>query len=687
MSRHTQRKAFVVLVLACLWGSAALAQPAWEVRTFLAPAATATGTTVDAKYLFSQSSIKGRYVCPYCSYSCNVSGACPNPWGISGHAGAVALQDTQGLPLQRLLSLSTPETDNDHCDVQLPVVQASGAIAMSPRAVLGRPFLPTFSTTVQRRSTLHAEAVGVASIASPAPKYGRFLIVPPTPLSKERPAGTNALLVPDRRVTAQVDPGSGGNARSVDKWRPTVLSSDGPGATSIAVGELNKGDGSDNYLQIGVNPYRVDDGDYWLVRYKEHAEDPGTGRVVTQASVEIYSVMYGWQGAMDGTTPKPLVVGDGSTAIGGFFVIADSGAIRLAFSPGSGGNGWSNAVGDNTWVIGFMTRSSCHLVPGWRDMKDPDTDPAWFDLDADTAATTGPTYGKDWSQALLATQGFPGRKNCWFVVDSGRPSFTTESQIGGTEPAPDTTKTNHPLVLPTNVSGVGIVAAEWAGDVTEGSDPDWGWTPASGTVPGTAPFYRSDGEWQYDTYGATYSPFTNAAAATPATSRYTQAGVNHVALMASRFVCSRVEVPSTTVASSSATAERWQPDPNNAAVQPYAEYTMTATGEPADWTYPREVVGWLNDSIITGNFAPGTLAPERQVPLLNRWDDAATTWLCPVCGGHLPPTLISRPRGAPTTSPAPRWWRSCRRAPPAIARAARSGAPPPPSASISACPR
>lgn len=666
--KNMTRLLLVVLVTASV-ATAALAQK-YEVRTFLAR--PSTGVTTDGTYQFLQSCIKYRYVCPYCSFSRNTPGTCENPWNIGGHPG-VALQDVAdhvcpaceyaskrpgtcpnpylvvGHPatalqprtgsLARLLSLAFPVMPNNKFDVILP---DSGGTPVQ-RAVLGRPFHP--ADGIIQRSVLHAAAAGlVNSTGTEGPlitagQHGRFLIIPPTPLRREdRPADIGAVPynLPMRKVMAQADPGDANNAGGNDLYRPTVRGGS-PGRAAITPDQLGPGS---SYMDIGVNPYRVDEGDYWFVRYTEVATytpeadpDPAVTHV-SQANIEIYSVTYGYDGEVDGTNqPIPLTIRNGGADLTyPFEVVSDSGAIRLTIDGGETGTGWSNADGTHSWVIGFMVRSTCRLYPGWREMRRTAApyDPQYWDLDAgalsvngDTALFTDPLYR------------FPGKKKCSFAIDGANPvNFTMESDIEETT-APPTA----PYTLPVDATGVGTVAVQWAGDASGG----WGINLA-GPMPAGACYGRSGGEWQYDgtfyTGGQPPRTVTNNAVAAHS-GNYVVGNGFHVNLIASRFMSSRIDLPPT--------GNTWRADPTSSAVP--VEYGVNNSDVAV---YPREVIGWLNAGLVSGNFAPGTNTPSRSLALTNRWNGANPTSACATCGALWPSTVTTLcPYHAPPAAPPP----------------------------------
>lgn len=669
---HTNRTRLLLVVLgAAMISTAALAQSC-EVRTFLSR--PSLGLTTDLSFQYLQSCVKGRFVCPYCSFSRNVPGTCPNPWGINlhpanvaladvadyvcpacgyassqsgvcpdpwntaGHAANVTLQPRTGA-LGRLLSLAFPVMPNGKFDLLLP--DSAGALVR--RAILGRPFHPT-DGGVQGAAVYAAVAGLVNNTASQGPiisagMHGRFLIIPPTALKREpRPADTGTVdyTVPTRKVMAQADPGAtnGGTTANMggnDLYRPIVRGK----SAGAAVLDPNTDLGANSpYLNIGVNPYRVDDGDYWTIRYTETAtyDNANQETHVTQASIDIYSTVYGYDGEVDASNmPLPLVISNGGNDLNyPFDVVSDSGAVRLTIGGGATGGGWSDSNGTHTWIIGFMTRSTCRLFPGWREMKDTVKDPYYYNLDSG-ALEGDPT-------SLNTAFNFPGKKKCSFAIGANPVNFTSESNIEPTPPAAlPGSPPAAPYRLPIDAVGEGTVAAEWAGDAAGG----WG-DSTTGPMPVYAHYRRTGGEWQYDgTFYPALPPRTvtnnSAVAQTP---KYdTAAKGYHVNLLASRFMASRVAIP--------ATMNTWKPDPSSAAVS-------VESGTPnVDFAlYPRQVIGWLNGGEVTGSFAAGTNTPSRNLALTNRWDGSNAVTVCQTCGAFWPKTLATLcPYHLPTPPP------------------------------------
>lgn len=631
----------------------------WEVRTFLNqtgnpddPTCTDGSGTATASYQYLQSNIRNRWVCPLCSFSRSVGGTCPNPWNVPGHP-SVDLIDMNASLRQRLLSITGQDMPDGKFD--LNIVDIGGAL--HPRSVMGRPFKPfdldTATNHNLRRSRLYAQAANLVSTGSPitAGMHLRFMVIPPTPLRREAqsndPTGQDNGL-PNRRPMAQLRPYDADDAATTvadDPATPNVdetaldLSDDSwlqlldraGSAQDITPADLP------NFLEVGLNPYRVDDGDYWWVRYREEAVDLGGGVIeVRRAAVEIYSVMYGWQGQMVGGAKAELVlapawddangngvVDAGEADVEAFDVVVPSGAVRLRFhTPFSGVA--SAAGGWNTWTMGFMTRSNCRMVPGWQDMAAVDDSdyPQFRGLDgvlygdntfklAEDDPTTNDQFGPASDPVKTPS----------FAATSGTgPIITTETDIEGPAGAPQG------YVLPPNTTGMGTIAVQWAGDLPD--DAEWDPDPTVAAPAGTVFALRPPAdlgdtaaatrdkpyaEWQYDTG----KNVTNAEIMPTQVSNYSST-YPYVQMMAARFMCTKPDVLPT--------GDTW-------------DRNLDGTGDEAaeasnlDIAYPKALIGWLGSDLVWGAFAPGGTTPQRPLHVVNRWDGAAQTDVCMACGG------------------------------------------------------
>lgn len=660
MQRHRIIMVISLVAAVGILAGAAFAQ-GYEVRTFTVPDATvppvpvdATNLTTDETFQYLYNSVRKQWVCPFCSYSRDAqlsagSADCPNPWGITDHP-TVALQSLASMPRSRLLTLAAQAMAEEKSDLQEPQVNPSPPALgeLLYRAVIGRPYKPSDSDGNEVRSRLFA---AVAGLLNNNPANGpvvsqddpvRFLVIPPTPLRREPIAsdapGTEYGL-PERRPMARRDPGSnnydgdpltdepdfgGGYEVGDNSARPQVIGQS-PAATII------KDDGTEDaladppeaaigsLLTIGVNPYRVDEGDVWWVRYEESATlDVDGNAKVTAIRVYFYSVLNGWQGDVDaGGDAVPVEIENGGNKIEfPISVIDDSGSIKVTFE-GEWSNADSSPPAYHTWVVRFMVRSNCRLIPGWWDMLDKpasyDTrtewetysyDPTDWNGSADPYFRTvdGEEVGNN-TLNLVSGEWPTERKRCWFEAKSGVPTVTTEDDMAGT-----TTKAEG-YTIPANLTGDGTIAVQWREPEPGGEPP---WTNTGST------YYRTGKEWQYDATirsGAVTS-ITNAeaAAATPTTNLTAEPYVQYAG---ARFMVTRPEVQRT--------GSIWDKLGDGSIV----ENAETSGLDPA---YPKVVLGLINGLYVHGVFGPGSVTPRHAPSVLNRWDGTELTQACDMCG-------------------------------------------------------
>lgn len=662
MQRHRIIMVISLVAAAGILAGAAFAQ-GYEVRTFTVPDATvppvpvdATNLTTDETFQYLYNSVRKQWVCPFCSYSRDAqlsagSADCPNPWGIASHP-TVALQSLANMPQSRLLTLAAQAMAEAKSDLQEPQINPSPPALgeLLYRAVVGRPYKPTDSDGNQVRSRVFAAVAGLLNASSangPVVSQDdpvRFLVIPPTPLRREAIAsdspGTEYGL-PQRRPMARRDPGSnnydatttdeadlgGGFEVGDNSARPQVIG-------QSAAATIIKDDGTEDaladppeaaigsLLTIGVNPYRVDEGDVWWVRYEESATlDVDGNAEVTAIRVYFYSVLNGWQGDVDaGGDAEPLEIGDGVNPITfPVSVIDDSGSVKLTFE-----EPWSNVASSppafHTWVVRFMVRSNCRLIPGWWDMLDKpsayDTRTEWetyaynptdWNGSADPYFRTvdGEEVGNN-TLNLVSGEWPTERKRCWFEAKSGVPTVTTEDDMAGT-----TTKAEG-YTIPANLTGDGTIAVQWRA-------PEPGGEPAWTSNPATRTYYRTGKEWQYDATirGGAVTSITNAeTAAAPPTVNLaaTQPYVQHAG---ARFMVSRPEVQRT--------GGIWDKLGDGSIL----ENAETSGLNPA---YPKVVLGLTSGLYIHGVFGPGSVTPRYAPSLLNRWDGTELTQACDMCG-------------------------------------------------------
>ena len=635
MQRYQTRAVFIIG--AALLVATAFAQN-YEVRTFVADPSVATtddASTATKTFQYLYNSIRQRYVCPYCSYSQATPGNCPDPWKASGHPSNLALRDLGLLPKSRFLSLAAQEMpDRTHSDLTLP--NAAGTLLY--RALIGRPYKPKDSDDTEAGSKLYAAAAGLINTdAAVGPVIAendpvRWLVIPPTPLRRDVKASDYTPGVepdyglPQRRPEAQADPGTdnGGD----DDWRPQLIEpqSGDPGyfdAASLL-----------NYLEIGVNPYRVDEGDTWWVRYTEVYKKPAAQLNVAadgafaRAQVSIYSVLYGWQSGADPSTPltvDPNGPQNNETAIATpFSVIADSGAIQLTFSEGGDDadndarDGWAGDTvtvpagqleSSRTWVVRFMVRSNCRLIPGWQDVDDDAVDPTYKDINGtwhNNAAFDADPVGKP----------FGGRKEPWMKAASAStvPTVTTTDDVVESSDEPEG------YTIRANCTGNGMVAVQWR-DPDPATEASWTPDPTAGGSTANAIYRRTGYEWQYDAgiNAGTVTNITNDEIATGSPANYS-ASYSYVHYAGARFMSTRTETPRTDT--------QWDKDSDG-------DGDEAAETQGLTLAYPKVIIGLCNTSgvdLVYGAYGPGSITSRRSYDVVNRWNGAAATSVCNICG-------------------------------------------------------
>jgi hypothetical protein len=564
MKRQLVHWGLALILLVGLSAGSSWAQPvSYDVRTFIAP------TTDAASHLFRQSQVKARYVCPVCSFSSPAPGNCTDPW--LAHTGStIALQDRNTNRLLRVVSVAGADMAAAFRDF----IEYGAGGALYGRAILGRPFQPADVTSTGasdlRRSTLH---VKVAHVEGNLPltdsdRY-RFLIIPPTPQRSD----VAPYALPARRPMAAPD--------TDPAHRPEIRATSA-GARVIPQAQLS------DFMEISVNPYRVDEGDHWWIRFTERIRTPAP--FVSRVSVEIFSVLYGREADI---TISPVGV---NSVYFPFSVVTYSGALRVTIKQPF--HDVAGAWIDNDqaiWVADFTMRSNCRLMPGWQDLVSAG-DPGFTDLSG--TARGNPGFN-------VVSTNFPASKDC-FIEDEKKasaPSFTSESNVKETGNPP------LPYVLPNNLVGLGLATLQYANGVANQ------WAPSTNTVFTEPPtFYRADGAWQYDAQEVV----TNEDVATK-TDNFTTPP--HVQLIASRFMVSRVDIPPTGLT--------WRHGTANEA----AELVASAIA------YPRVIVGQELDTnsdgvvdTVTGDYPPGSVTPIRYFRTHNRWRGSGATSACRYCG-------------------------------------------------------
>ena len=383
---------FLAMVFAALAGTVA-AQSPYEMRAYVGP----TGGPTE---MFNMAGIRATYVCPYCGHSSYDDGTgtpiCSNPYDDSDHPSNLAM--VKATAADRVLTTSQHVVAaGDPHDYQY--TDTSGNTVR--RIVMGKVFHPEDNGDTTR-STLHlrtcdmAEADGTSGAGDKIDgnTHMRFFIMPP---GVTRPCAT---------VSGMTE---------------------------------TEGDGNGGII-IGINPYRVDDGDEWYIEYR-------TWRTwliffwVYHAEVRMYSQLYG-----EDFDAEHVVI-QGTTTY-----ISNSGAVTVQATHGG-------FTLDQQYRYRFTVNSNARLFPSHDEM------PALVEASLATVTPRG----------------------CWLESSSG--AITTDSNVAETgAPAVATSA----LEIQPNEVGIGTAAVQYADDSPVGGGVLWGGL-------GLLSYCCYDGwEWQYD---------------------------------------------------------------------------------------------------------------------------------------------------------------------------------------------
>jgi len=357
------------------------AQGPWEVRTYIdtdwdgaaqgesAPPAGVTplinyypGATADAT---TESTVKEPYMCPYCGYSTDAPGNCPDPWGVAGHPANVPLAP---LPLaERFFHFNWIDS-------------ALGQLFALARGMPLRPGDPNpqvagFDEPSNAQSRVRA-AFASTSIPGGPGSHGkftadtrvRFLLIPP---GLARPT-----------------------ARYYDlTWTDAPGSSVGDGVFGYA-NWITTGN-----LRIGVHPWRAMDRDWYQVRiradlvmedlnndgdYDDYYVDPDPNppdnsrweRQFNELRVQVWSDGNGIEMNRDYDAAE-VDARAGTAAPRRLDLVCDSGAIRISLPlnelepnhplpppPGP----WNGVL---WWTFGFRICNAARTLPGVFDGPQP----------------------------------------------------------------------------------------------------------------------------------------------------------------------------------------------------------------------------------------------------------------------------------------------------------------------------
>ncbi len=504
----------------------------YELRAYVDDASTTDSDT----HQFNMATIRATYVCPHCGYSSYHPGQCPDPYGDTSHPSnldLVAVARQSRVLAATLQDLGAAARDYEYTDT---------AGSPTGRAILGKVFHPQDGAN-DNRSTLHLQTCDMGTAPITGSSHLRFFIMPP---GVTRPCATQTDL---------------DNIDSEGAIIPPPL---------------------DNHIEIGLNPFRVDNGDEWLVRYTRTEDGTGT---LTNARVQACSLLYGFD--MDIADASP-------TAAGTNYYVTNSGAVtvQIHHSQFDGTDG-----ADTTWLFHFTVQSNAYMMPShsYDDMGGVGEPSITSDSDDLT----------DW----LWDDAFPtttDAKQCWLDPGSGSAvsgGIADDSDIvelgAGNPPTP--------YVIPANMVGVGIAAVQYSNET--GADD----LTALHTSDGDYRFYKG-WEWQYDYQEAVTNEdaakhedtdaATDNPVATPSDGNFrANSGGSHQQWVQyvgeCHYFSSRVELPPPT--------DTWL----------HSDGSVTVAWPNAD--YPRIVIGELDGSgNIAGEYGPGANTPTRYFDIYNR---------------------------------------------------------------------
>lgn len=373
-----------VALVACM--APAWAQSPYEVRAY------AGGLTADTDYhLYDLAKIRAKYVCPYCGYSSYEPGDCPDPFEASGHPATVALiQVPLARRAERIVDIALQDMNADVADY----LYHNADNDEIGRAVLGKVFHPENSSRTTE-STLYLESSNLVDASTTdnitSTSHLRYFVMSP---GVTRPAAM--------------------------QMYPTLEPAASPSPT------------------VGVNPYRVDNGDVWFVKF-EYWTTGVAPLIEHHLSCYMYSRLYGLDLSVEGDDAD---IADADTEI---TFLSNSGAIAFRLTP-------SNYANGTTYTYRFEIASNCQTIPGQEDMSE-------------ITEGTLPANSRD----------------AWLTPTDG--VITSLSDVAETGMPPHLT-----YLLAANQFGVGMAAVQYAGDADTSGDVE---TDNNHR-------YYNDGEWQYD---------------------------------------------------------------------------------------------------------------------------------------------------------------------------------------------
>lgn len=613
-------RATIAILLIALVAAPAFGQtegPPWEVRAYLSTYTDDEERSATETWTWNYTAIRHQHLCSYCGYSTPVPNpspgtayTCPDPWGVAGHPADRPLMEAS--PRQRVLGFLGVEAES---------FAGLATNEEDRRPLVGRPFRPG-GVGAPRVIDGGTEEVGWNADPSPWETPGANVEFAPEDVASYmtlRAQGLDGVVEDDHGLRFLViEPGAVRAAAS----HHYLDGSEEVSAEAVfyRVGEGGEGGAEAAEYRVHINPYRVSDGDEYIIRHYEQSEevveDPGIFQT-TDLNIDVYSRLYGNEFTTGGNlTPELLAAYDTGGTEGGCVVISNSGALRIEIP-----RQFAGAAGENTWVLKIRIRSNTMTLPR------PD------ELDYDYDDGNGEVYDglsepdlSDEGDGIFADLSLV--KDPYVLVDTDNsPLLSTADENDGVEypvvekerdEASFTTEEIWPYRMPAAAAGRGRAMVQWS-DCEE--MPTWG----SQILPDDRPvFYYTGREWHYvlDPDSPDERLITNQHVAMQTTLDAQMPGVDsHPAYIDTHFMCSRV-VPRLT----GDNWARYEPGTGVVNLGPAESDLEEATGG-----FPHIIIGdWHGDG-FGGEYAPGTTTPPRDFYVGNRTPSSVLE--CPVLEG------------------------------------------------------
>lgn len=603
-----QRHGIVPLtaVIALIVASAAVAQPAYEVRTSIVDTASAA-TYADDTHQFGLSKLRGNYVCPVCGYSAVLppgNYTCPNPLGLPAaqhpNTTLIPVEDLE----QRVLDIAKPQRSAGgmpSCDVAYrdTSIPTGGQTYNDPnqfRAVVGRPFHPNRpGASNAPNGTVFSEFAWPA--ADPNLTRAHFVTFPPG-VSHSRTCATrytqqnygDAPELPPSNVPdwaagttynvgdwVKHDLGAGTRYFECRNWH-IAIPQGWPFANEPGIGTLWS---NFAWTEVFTRPVivqlgsqKIADEDAYYIRYVSRAANPLVPGEISGWRIWVYSRLYGLEFDSE---RQPGIAPAGVNYIR---IVTASGSLRLVLPV------LADPTADATgavWEISFQTRSNVKTNP-----------PPTMGMDGPALGFGAPIL----SEAGLNDMPSWERRGVYFTFGADRIVRNTEPVMGD----PAAAGNGAPYSIRPGEVGVGKVQMRWQNGVNPW---DAGLhTPAMdaielvhGVNANVRTFWYDDTEWYMDRLNRP----TNSAVAQSLPSF-----ASEYEPIESRFLVSRYSVPRSGDADHHGSIE-------------------TPSG-----TYPRFLVGASDGTGVV--VRPGETSARREFVVRNQLTQNDRYYLCPECG-------------------------------------------------------